>query len=979
LPPHPAPLRVAAILLLWAAPTRAARAPEAPGPGAIDRSDSRVDYADHRRQHQLEDGASWRRFRGRHGDWRALWNESTGSPHRAVGPAIALGTRGEVAADVDQALRRFVAGNPDLFGAPELETVYLQQVRGVWYARYRQTLRGVPVLFEDWEFRVGAGGRLMLFGADSHPLPASTVTRPLLAPAVVREAARLGLGFDPAVDRVEGADQLYLIPVRGPEGAGLRLVFDVRVHIAEPPATWVTLVDAADGQVLWRHDLVRHAISGNVSGQVHPLLPSDPLASRPFEFETVNVGNSVTVTTDTAGNYSANVTGSNKVISRLSGPYCIADRASGQNPSFSQTVSNPATVNIAWTPGNSLDSERDVFYHVNRVHDFAKSIDPAFIRDDYAMLCTVGITAGVCNSFWDGGGLNFYAAGGGCPDMATLPDLIYHEYGHSINDELYKQTGAPVGMLNGTLHEGMADVNAAFLTDDPIIGQGFFGPGTILRDIDNTARWPEDRSGDGHTTGLILSGAFWDLRQSIGLTLATQLSHFAKYGHPDDPDDGLAMSEYFLETLVADDDDADLGNGTPHFAAINAAFNAHGIGSAFFLGIAHTPLADQAGPGPFDVSATFDYTPNATHPFGALDLASPTLHYSINGAAFTARPMSASGPPGQFHAPIPPVSGAIVRYYVSVADVDGGVLTDPPGAPGYATHVFLAGPYSTAAAADFETDPGWTVGAAGDNATTGVWLRAEPIGTSLGGVQLQPELDHTADPGQLCFVTGNATAGLDIGTNDVDGGHTTLTTPVFSALGLTNAAIEYYRWYTNNGGGDPGTDFWRVDLSFDGGFNWVPIELTTVTDGSWRRVVFFVSDYGAPTATMKLRFIAEDIGPASLVEAAVDDFRLLSLATTTGVGDAVPAASFAPAAPNPFGSSTRLRFTVARRARARLAIYDVQGRTIRTLLDGWVEPGAREVSWDGRDSNGAAAADGLYFARLNLDGREVVRSLVRLR
>ena len=957
----------------------AARTPHEATPGAADLPTVRVSYPDGVRQQALENTPAWRAFRGRHGDWRALWNSSTASPHRAVGPAIALDTRGGQAADVDRALRRFIASQPEVFRAPTLEAVSIQQVRGVWYARYRQSHRGVPVLFEDWEFRVGAGGRLMMFGADAHTIPAGTETRPRLAAAAAREAARAGLAFDPAVDRIEGADQPYLLPVESAQGTDFRLVFEVEVRIAAPPARWLTLVDALDGQVLWRHDLVRHAISGNVSGQVHPLLPSDPLASRPFEFETVKVGNSVTDTTDAAGNYSANVTGSNKVTSKLSGAYCIATRPSGQGASFTQTVTNPATVNIVWDSGNSLDAERDVFYHVNRIHDWVKSVDPAFIRDDYAMVCTVELTTDLCNAFWDGGGLNFYAAGGGCPSMATLPDVIYHEYGHSINDELYKQTGAPNGMINGALHEGMADVDAAFFTDDPIVGQGFFGPGTVLRILDNLARWPEDRSGDGHTTGLIIGGAFWDLRQSVGLSLATQLSHFALYGHPDDLDDGLAMSEYFIETLVVDDDDANLANGTPHFAAINAAFNAHGIGSAFFLAIAHTPLADQPGAGPFTVAATMTYTPNPTHPFGGLDSASPTLSYSINGAPFTSRPMDPTGPPGQFAAPIPAVSGAIVRYYLSVADLSGGVRTDPPGPPTSSAHLFVAGPTTTIAATDFETDPGWTVGAAGDNATTGIWLRAEPVGTSIGGIEVQPELDHTGGAGQLCFVTGNALAGQAIGTNDVDGGRTTLTTPTFSALGLTHPAIEYYRWYSNNGGADPGTDYWRVDLSLDGGANWIPVEATQLTDPSWRRVAFLVSDYGAPSATMKLRFVAEDAGSSSLVEAGVDDFRLFSLATTTGVGDPAPGPALAMAFPNPFATTTRLRFSVPHRARAAIGIYDLQGRKVRSLLDGWVEPGVQDLTWDGRDLSGAAVESGLYFARMLVDGHEEVRTLVRLR
>ena len=70
--------------------------------------------------------------------------------------------------------------------------------------------------------------------------------------------------------------------------------------------------------------------------------------------------------------------------------------------------------------------------------------------------------ASTCNAFWNGTGLVFFAAGGGCVNTATVPDVVYHEYGHGNNDKIYQQDGRPNGMVNGALHEGMADVCATF-------------------------------------------------------------------------------------------------------------------------------------------------------------------------------------------------------------------------------------------------------------------------------------------------------------------------------------------------------------------------------------------------------------------------------------------------------------------------------------------------------------------------------------
>src|SRR5439155_10420279 len=169
------------------------------------------------------------------------------------------------------------------------------------------------------------------------------------------------------------------------------------------------------------------------------------------------------------------------------------------------------------------------------------------------------------------------------------------------------------------------------------------------RTVSNTARWPEDQSADPHTTGLILAGAYWDLAQSLGFASAGHLAHFAKYGTPDDPDDGVAMSEYFIETLVADDDDADLSNGTPHSSSIAMAFNAHGIVTGFYIDINHVPVADQPSGGFYPATAVIQYP----GPFGQLDSGSPMLHYSLNSGPFQVTNMQPTGNPNEFRGILP--------------------------------------------------------------------------------------------------------------------------------------------------------------------------------------------------------------------------------------------------------------------------------------------------------------------------------------
>ena len=917
----------------------------------------------------LEQAPAWRAFRQRHGAWTALWNAATATPHRAFGRGIALTGHADRADAVDAALRAFIAGNPAMFGAPEgLATAAVTRAGGRWYTRYRQTFRGVPVLFSDWEFRVGANGRLYAFGADSRRIPAGTRVTPLIPAPLAREAAIADLPFDRGRDRVEDGG-LGLLPIASGTGTDFRLVHEVRVRIADPPGNWIVLVDAANGDVLWRMSRVRHAIGGTATGDVHPFLPTDPLAPVPFAHMSVTDG-SLTTVTGPAGAWSLASGGAVTISAGLAGPFVDVNRADAPDAAFTMGASDPATVDIVWNAGNSHDAERDGFHHTNVAHDHARSVDPGFTAIDYAMPCVVNI-ADVCNAYWDGNGIHFYAAGGGCPNTATLPDVVYHEYGHGVNDRLYEQQGVTFGMLSGALHEGLADVNAAFIRDDPAIGNGFFGPGTMIRTIDNTRTYPRDVSGDGHVTGLIVAGAMWDLRQSIGLAAATHLAHFAKYGVPDDPTEpGVAMNEYFIEVLVADDDDADLANGTPNSAAIIAAFNAHGIGTGFFIDVDHTPLADQPDAAPYPVTADVTYT----GPFGALDPGAVTLRYSVNGGAPQSLPMAPTGNPDEFAAAVPGQNAAIVRYWIEAADVDGGRRLDPVTAPA-AAHVFIAGATTTILDEPLESSPGWTVGGLLDDATTGLWTWSDPVGTVA-----QPEDDHTA-AGASCYVTGNATPGAGAGVNDVDNGRTTLTTTAFDATAAGNQrpVLEYWKWYSNDQGGAPGSDVWRVELSNDGGASWAVVESTLVSTEGWERVVFFVDDVTAPSTDMRLRFVAADEGDGSLIEAALDDLRVIDFTAVLAAGPATAAAlELAPPAPNPFGAATRIRFALPAAGRAAVRVFDVHGRLVRTLADGPFGAGRHELEWNGRDAAGRNVRAGVFFVRLNSASGGAVRRVAKL-
>jgi hypothetical protein len=107
---------------------------------------------------------------------------------------------------------------------------------------------------------------------------------------------------------------------------------------------------------------------------------------------------------------------------------------------------------------------------------------------------------------------------------------------------------------------------------------------------------------------------------------------------------------------------------------------------------------------------------------------------------------------------------------------------------------------------------------------------------------------------------------------------------------------------------------------------------------------------------------------------------LLPSGTVEVAGPALPRAVFlAPPAPNPARGATTLRFGLPRAARVELALYDQQGRRVRSLLGGMQPAGERTIAWDGRDESGRALPAGLYFVRLAAEGRTLVSRLAVIR
>jgi subtilisin family serine protease len=171
---------------------------------------------------------------------------------------------------------------------------------------------------------------------------------------------------------------------------------------------------------------------------------------------------------------------------------------------------------------------------------------------------------------------------------------------------------------------------------------------------------------------------------------------------------------------------------------------------------------------------------------------------------------------------------------------------------------------------DFETNQGWTTNASGtDTATTGQWARANPETTTSSGTKQQ----GTTVSGVNDLVTGPLAGASGAGTNDVDGGVTSILSPAITLSGGTNFTLNF-SYYLAHGTNSSTADFFRVRIVVGSAVTTVFQELggTENDDAVFTTATVNLSQFAGQT--IRILIEAADASTASLVEAAVDDVRI---------------------------------------------------------------------------------------------------------
>ena len=100
---------------------------------------------------------------------------------------------------------------------------------------------------------------------------------------------------------------------------------------------------------------------------------------------------------------------------------------------------------------------------------------------------------------------------------------------------------------------------------------------------------------------------------------------------------------------------------------------------------------------------------------------------------------------------------------------------------------------------------------------------------------------------------------------------------------------------------------------------------------------------------------------------------------TYELGPGVSQPTLAGNAPNPFRGQTTVEFALPEQSRVTVAVYDMMGRKVATLVDGVKGVGTHRVRWDGQSDGGQALSSGVYLLRMRADEQSETRRMTIVR
>ena len=622
------------------------------------------------------------------------------------------------------------------------------------------------------------------------------------------------------------------------------------------------VVDAANGNILFQESMIHHS---TVTGQVNEYVTTDYRADacsteviRGMPYAKVLIG-TATVYADTNGafTYTNAGTASLVVAPSLAGKYFrVVDQSSTLGTVASQTVANGGSATFLFnpTPNEFNTAQTNTYEIANRTREKILAASASYPTISTQLNFTINTNiADVCNAYYDGSSINFFTAGGGCNNTG-FGDVAAHEYGHHMVQ--------CAGSGQGAYGEGQSDIVGIIITDNSQLGVGFSSCSSGIRSANNSCQYSATAcsscGSEIHSCGQLISGCFWSLRNSFISTYPsdyrTRLAKLAVNSTPLHAGSSTIQNDITLDYLTLDDDNGNLGDGSPNYTAISNAFSVHGLlppALALF-----TISLPNGGPTTVDPSGGTTMSVSIV-PVSSQVLAGSAKMYYREGTsgAFSSVALTSNG--GNDYTATFPAAGCNVKmqYYIEAKSTGGSALVLPTTAPAtnYSTTSVLSSVVTFSDTFD-GTSSTFTIGAPDDTATIGTWARANTL-SGCGA-------SASAYSGSKAFVTGSTSC------VDLDNGKTSLLTPIVDGLGADVFYLKYamYLSYNNVVVTD---DPLEVFVSNDAGLTWV-LAQSYSSGTSWSLKTINMLDYVSASSEMRVKFVAQDNGTDNVMEAAID-------------------------------------------------------------------------------------------------------------
>jgi hypothetical protein len=609
---------------------------------------------------------------------------------------------------------------------------------------------------------------------------------------------------------------------------------------AEVPEKWLFVADARTGEILYQEDLIIHTnVTGNVSGMATEGTAADfceAEVATPMAYAAVSIQGGNSAYADQNGDFVIPHGGDLPVtvVSPMNGQYFAVSDGATSEEVLTQSVTPPGPANFMHNAANSSEfirAEVNGYIQANIVRDFVLAQNPSYpiIAWQTGFPVNVNLVGGYCpgNAWYDYSSINFCRAGAGYPNTAWS-SIVHHEYGHHV---IYCG-----GSGQGQYGEGMGDTIGVLISDDPGVGWGFFGNcNQPLRNADNNHQYP--CSGGIHDCGQLLSGCVWSTRNELAATNPSNyldiLSNLTINSIPLHTGT-MITPQITIDFLTLDDDDANIGNGTPHWSEICAGFGDHNMDCPpLDSGLSVSPstgFASQGDAGGPFTPGSMDYTLD--------NIGDYSIGYSVTNSAPWLSLTNASGTLAPYASTVVTVSinSAANSLPESVYPDTVNFINTTDSAGDTTREVRLTvGVPAVVYEWTLDTDPGWT--------TTGLWAWGQPTG---GGGQY-----GGPDP------TGGYTGANVYGYN-LDGDYANnlperhLTSTAIDCSGLSGVTLKFQRWL---GVEQPLWDHAYVRASNDGS-SWTTIweNAVEVTDSSWTLQEFDISAVADNMPTVYLRW-----------------------------------------------------------------------------------------------------------------------------